>query len=174
MQAITREQVTDRMQRGMDMARTDLAGAERRDDGTIAVPSSRGGKVYVVDLSEGSCSCPDAYYRRSASGKGIACKHLTTARIFDELFPLASESSEDRELTRLSAAIETARQSGDLKAEEDAHWSYVYRLDALGKGQTEERMEAFGAAIEALQRRASAEKAKMTAEERQNRYVPEL
>lgn len=72
------------------MARTDLAGVKRLPGGTILVPGSRGG-TYAVDLDAGTCTCPDHRYRQSRSGKGVACKHQTIARIFDELFPATEE-----------------------------------------------------------------------------------
>lgn len=144
---VTQEQITDRMGRGMDLARENLAGVEARPDGTYAVPSSKGDKVYVVDLDEGSCTCPDHEYR------GLACKHSTTARIYSELFPAPAPTREDPELTRLARNIEAARAAGDPDAEEAALQAKIAHLDATGCGQTQERIETFHAAIELYQER---------------------
>lgn len=83
---VTQEQVIERMGRGMEMART--GGAVLLSTGEWVVPSSRAnGTGYVVDLEQGTCSCPDATYRRSASGKAVQCKHSTAARVAAECLP---------------------------------------------------------------------------------------
>lgn len=80
---VTQDQVIERMGRGMEMARE--GGAVLLSTGEWAVPSSRGdGRGYTVDLEAGTCSCPDHQYRRGASGRGVACKHIAVARVAAE------------------------------------------------------------------------------------------